>query len=175
MSSYLLCQMVSKRQRSDFKEYRCELEIPSSRQIFQHEDKTFSPAGNPCDGDDWISWRQAWWRLARRIRRKTFLPRRLLPLRRWLALLRRWLQSMVGTADPCPGSVSFLRRIRIWSRSRLRRIRAGLWSRVRLRVLSPARGRDWGSKIWTPSRSLFPPRTRTGLGKPATQRMCKTS
>ena len=27
-----------------------------------------------------------------------------------------------------------------------------------------------GSKIWTPSRSLLPPRTRTSLGKPATQR-----
>jgi hypothetical protein len=85
---------------------------------------------------------------------------------------------MVGTADPCPGSVSFLRRIRIWSRSRLRRIRAGLWSRVRLRVrvLSPARGRLLGNPTQRHVQDQLGDRgpNRQGTTNSSPQALCKT-
>src|ERR1700760_4766748 len=79
--------------------------------ISQYEDWIFGGSGGPRARDHRILRWLAWWRLARRVprriwarllRRKTFLPRRILPIRRRMALLRRWIQSLVVAAHPRP-------------------------------------------------------------------------
>src|SRR5580693_405946 len=70
----------------------CLLAYRRKETIFQHEDWIFGGARGPGAGDDRLLWGLA--RTSGRprlLRRPSLLPRRILPIRRRVALLRRWL------------------------------------------------------------------------------------